>query len=94
MCIKKIKRAAKREDERDNQPYSSDISWSIACDQPLIFSAGGARFSACGKIWDEPERFTESLALFISTRPRQTSRWLALLAYFPFYEKTLAPMHL
>ena len=41
MCIKKIKRAAKREDERDNQPYSSDISWSIACDQPLIISAGG-----------------------------------------------------
>ena len=94
MYKKKIKRAAKREDERNNQPYSSDISWSIACDQPLIISAGGARFSAHGKIWDEPERFTESLALFISTRPRQTSRWLALLAYFPFYEKTLAPMHL
>ena len=51
MCIKKIiKRATKREDERDNQPYSSDISWSIACDQSLIISAGGARFSARGKI--------------------------------------------
>ena len=51
MCIKKIiKRATKREDERDNQLYSSDISWSIACDQPLIISAGGARFSTRGKI--------------------------------------------